>query len=196
VVGAVIALIFLSYARGPEMDARPVGPGAADTGGANALGEFLAGENLSEAERSRRDLREGRLIDPVDWPHGVRLVVAARDTGVGERTVWLWGGAGGPAPSTGITTGFVDPAPAGEELTIDPDRSHASMVIPRAEFARIFREGRPGAGIYISPTRAVTVSENRLLDAEGRPLEPIELPLTPRDETVEGEPIEILVVLE
>jgi|GEM_PF-2553107 len=72
---AVVALlcvwIFTSFERGPAMNPPGRGVGAEDTGGANALGEWLAGRNPDEVQRINRDLREGRLVDPTKWHAGV-----------------------------------------------------------------------------------------------------------------------------
>lgn len=172
VVGGLVFGIFIAYRDGPAMDARPVGQGAGDTGGANALGQWLAGRSPDEVQRIRRDLREGRLIDPVGWPDGVRLFVSPSGTSDGARSVWLWGGQGGFAPKAGELSG--------DSITISHD-----------QLMGIFREGRPGAGVYLSPTRSVLVSGVTLTDADGNPLEQVEFPLIPSGEVVGGSPIEI-----
>lgn len=50
-------------------DAPPVGAGAGDTGGANALGQLRAG----------RDPDGRASIDPLAWPDGLRLVITGPD---------------------------------------------------------------------------------------------------------------------
>ncbi len=77
VVALLCWWIFHSFAAGPAMNAPARGQGAGDTGGANALGEFLAGNDPNEVQRQNRLLREGKLVHPADWPGGVRLVLAA-----------------------------------------------------------------------------------------------------------------------
>lgn len=66
-VGLLAWWIAVSLNIGPAMRAEPVGPGAGDTGGANALGEFFAGSSLDPGA----DL-------PAALPMGAMLVVRDR----------------------------------------------------------------------------------------------------------------------
>jgi hypothetical protein len=68
--------IFHSLAAGPAMQAERRGQGSGDTGGANAFGELLAGNDPDERQRLNRMLREGDLVHPANWPGGVTLLVA------------------------------------------------------------------------------------------------------------------------
>lgn len=194
VVGGLVAGIFIAYSKGPAMDARPVGQGRGDTGGANALGEWLAGNDPNEVERIRRDLREGRLIDPLDWPRGIRLIASPRDTSVPAHTLFLWGGEGGPVPQATVTAGFENPAsPANAIDTLG--YSKGALTLSQSQLRMIFADGRPGAGLYASPTPTVSTSGARVYDAQGQQLERI--PLTPvqRTDAVDGEPIDVVIPL-
>ncbi|MEQ8850583.1 MAG: hypothetical protein RIB32_02225 [Phycisphaerales bacterium] len=68
VMGGLVWVIVATVGAPKKMDVPAVGPGAGDTGGANALGEWLAGNNPNE-------------VDPAKWPGGVeiRVPVAAFD---------------------------------------------------------------------------------------------------------------------
>ena len=79
VVTLLCVWIFTSFERGPAMNAPGRGVGAEDTGGANALGEWLAGRDPDEVQRIKRDLREGVLIDPRTWPGGVEFRVTTNE---------------------------------------------------------------------------------------------------------------------
>lgn len=186
VVGSLVAGIVRAYSKGPTMHARPVGQGAGDTGGANALGELLAGRDIHERERVSRDLREGHLIDPIEWPHGVRILLVGGKTGVG--VVWLWAGEGGPPPERAIGAERAGPGDSG-----DPGGMNAGLTIEHARLREIYREGRPGAGLYVSFTESVTPIGSTLHDADGGVLEPVECPFVPRHTVREGVPIEIEV---
>lgn len=75
--------IFTSLASGNTLKAPPVGQGAGDTGGANAIGEELAGNDADEVQRINRLLRTGELIEPAKWPAG--LVLTVPDPGLPDR---------------------------------------------------------------------------------------------------------------
>ncbi|GJM18674.1 MAG: hypothetical protein DHS20C14_08870 [Phycisphaeraceae bacterium] len=60
VVGVLMWAIFASLGSPRAMDVPAVGPGAGDTGGANALGEWLAGNDPN-------------AVDPALWPGGVEI---------------------------------------------------------------------------------------------------------------------------
>ncbi len=74
---AVILWLVVVFLGKPKMLATARGPGAGDTGGANALGEWLAGRNPEVQAAAQQALREGRLIDPTRWPGPVEVVVPA-----------------------------------------------------------------------------------------------------------------------
>jgi len=56
-------------------DAVPIGAGAGDTGNANALGQWLAGRDPDAVSRALEARREGRAIDPREWPGGVEIQI-------------------------------------------------------------------------------------------------------------------------
>lgn len=62
-MAALVWAIVATVGAPKKMEATPVGPGAGDTGGANALGEWLAGNNPNE-------------VDPAMWPGGVELRIS------------------------------------------------------------------------------------------------------------------------
>jgi hypothetical protein len=73
-LGAV--LLGIHFLR-PEMkDARPVGAGAGSTGGANAIGEYLA-----HGSAKRRDIPTQNLVAPESLPQGF-VLVATDKTGL------------------------------------------------------------------------------------------------------------------
>jgi hypothetical protein len=71
VVGGLTWWIFHTYTRPKAMNAVPVGAGAGDTGGANALGEWLAGNDPDEIRREKRvEAEEKREAEPTgEEPH-------------------------------------------------------------------------------------------------------------------------------
>jgi len=79
-VGGLVAFIYVSLGREPLMRADAVGQGASDTGGANALGEFLAGRDPDEIRRRNEVLRAGEFIRVSD----VSAPLTVQVTGVGE----------------------------------------------------------------------------------------------------------------
>ena len=174
VLAAIIAIIFVSYGK-QKMDARPIGAGAADTGGANALGQLLAGRDPDEIERIARDLREGRLIDPLDWPHGIRFTLEPDKSASDTRVLILWSGEGQPT----------------NKLSCGPMGS-CTISIPQSVLAVTFAAGRPGAGLYLARSDTITFLDNGVSDSQGRltkiPIEPV-----PTESTTPGEPIEIIV---
>ncbi|MCC5821994.1 MAG: hypothetical protein LAT64_01750 [Phycisphaerales bacterium] len=80
VFGGLVAWIFVTMSRPPLMDEAARGPGASDTGGANALGEWLAGRNPNDVQRANAARRQGLAVDPFWWPGGTEIVVAAPDS--------------------------------------------------------------------------------------------------------------------
>lgn len=75
VFAGLIVWIFVSAGKPKAMHETPIGPGAGDTGGANALGEWLAGRDANDVERANIARREGRPIDPFIWPGGTEIRV-------------------------------------------------------------------------------------------------------------------------
>lgn len=77
-VGAIVAWIGLALRDpgGRAMVAPAVGAGTGDTGGANAIGELIAGLDPDATERRARALREGEGLDPGGLATGFSLVAA------------------------------------------------------------------------------------------------------------------------
>jgi len=76
IVSLLMVWIFYSLDQDRLMDdAVPVGAGAGDTGDANAIGELLAGHDPNAISFAIRARREQRLIDPRDWPGGVKISI-------------------------------------------------------------------------------------------------------------------------
>lgn len=158
VLGAILwlAVVFLGK---PKMIATPRGPGAGDTGGANALGEWLAGRNPEVQAAAQQALREGRLIDPTRWPGPVEVVVPV-DT---VRAV----AALRPPPTADDEDAPAPPeAPAllffrldGIEAvfrTLVPERDADGQ--PTAFVARLNAgELQPGEPVYVVPSRGVRI---------------------------------------
>jgi hypothetical protein len=170
VLAGIVAVIFLSYGN-KKMDARPVGQGARDTGGANALGELLAGNNPIEKERIARDLREGKLIDPLDWPGGIDLIVEGDGLELGLLVAW------GSTDALRTTTIM-----AGEPSFIE-----------HAEIRAVFGSTSPNAGYYLAD-KDITNRNGRPTSKHGRIVKLV-FPPVAAAEAVEGEPLSIRVSL-
>ncbi|MEL7473895.1 MAG: alpha/beta hydrolase-fold protein [Planctomycetota bacterium] len=117
----ILALVAIFYAidlgiqNGPAMRAQPVGPGAGDTGGANAIGEWLTGgaevkmttqrrgieSKLAEAEgafeselaaeaAAEQAAPDAAMVEPERLPQGFTIVVRdLSDTSSDERPVFF-----------------------------------------------------------------------------------------------------------
>lgn len=78
VVIGLVAMIFVTLDKDKLMaDAKPIGAGAGDTGDANALGQLLFGRDPDEVSLANKAKRERLLIDPRDWPGGIKLRVSS-----------------------------------------------------------------------------------------------------------------------
>jgi hypothetical protein len=76
IVSLLMVWIFYSLDKDRLMDdAVPYGAGAGDTGNANAIGEWLAGNDANAISLAVKARREGLAIDPRDWPGGVEIRV-------------------------------------------------------------------------------------------------------------------------
>ena len=169
VLTGIVAIIFLSYGN-QKMDARPVGQGAGETGGANALGELIAGNDPLERERIARDLREGRLVDPLEWPHGV--TITRSDFEAPGWLVFGWNRS--------------------RQVWVRATSTASSGVITPQEINEVFREGSTQAGIFISTGNLTTGTEGQPASETGSIIR-VRFPLVPAEETTPGEPIEIVV---
>ncbi|USN98433.1 MAG: hypothetical protein H6810_09675 [Phycisphaeraceae bacterium] len=180
-IGIVVG-IFAAYSNGPIMAARPVGEGAGDTGGANALGEWLAGHDPDQIERLKRDIREGRLVDPLDWAVGVSLRLTPQPEKDPPRCVLLWSGEGSRVP-----IGVRPLEPIGD--------GRVGLVLSKADIDMIYAEGRPGAGLYLADEPDARPDGDRLLDAAGAVLTELNLPPVDAGLAVQGEPIPVAIML-
>jgi len=93
IFAGLIVWIFVSAGRPKAMNAEAVGQGAGDTGGANALGEWIAGRNPNDVERANIARRERRPIDPFVWPGGTEVIVE-HDAGAPVSFGWVDAGTG------------------------------------------------------------------------------------------------------
>ncbi|MDF1809533.1 MAG: hypothetical protein P1U42_07555 [Phycisphaerales bacterium] len=90
IVSLLMVWIFYSMDKERLMaDAVPIGAGAGDTGNANALGQWLAGRDANAVSRALDARREGRTIDPRDWPGGVTIKIPLRAFGVNPESTML-----------------------------------------------------------------------------------------------------------
>jgi len=129
VVGVIVWIIIASlgaHTDGPQ----PSGAGAGDTGGANAIGEMLAGNDPERIESDNQQRRRGELRSPWDWPAGFTVTVHDRALGLSSEDtalrpeLILWPGPGTP-DSEWIRVPF-EPRPGGRwAATVGPDRIDA-----------------------------------------------------------------------
>jgi len=179
VVAGLCALIFVQFRGGQDVKTRAVGAGANDTGGANALGEWLAGRDPDEVQRIKRDLREGRLIDPYQWPGGIELRVQAAE-GSGPLSVMLYPPAGRLDELVGMVMSPVDPT-HWSILLLPEDFSQGQVVVVA-----------PAGGSIEETANGVVV-----FDRKGEELTPIDIVLVPSDpEREQTEPIVLEISLE
>jgi hypothetical protein len=76
IVSLLMVWIFYSLDKDRLMDdAVPYGAGAGDTGNANAIGEWLAGNDADRISLAVKARREGVAIDPREWPGGITIRV-------------------------------------------------------------------------------------------------------------------------
>lgn len=84
VVGGLMAWVFISMDKDkPMMDLPALGAGGGDTGGVNAIGEMLYGNDPDAIQHAKRAQQEQTAMDPRDWPGGVEIQVPLR--AIGER---------------------------------------------------------------------------------------------------------------
>jgi len=180
VVTLLCVLIFVQFSgRGEDVKTRAVGAGANDTGGANALGEWLAGHDPDEVQRIKRDLREGRLVDPYRWPGGIELRVHAAE-GSGPLTVFLYPPAGRLDELVGMVMNRVDPT-LWNIVLLPEDFSQGQVVVVA-----------PAGGKIEDSERGVVVR-----DPNGEELTPIDIGLVPSDpERERAEPIVVEITIE
>lgn len=170
VLAAIVAVIFISYPN-QKMDARPVGAGAGDTGGANALGQLLAGRDPDEIERTARDLREGKLIDPIDWPHGINLTIKGLPKNPALLFTWDERGT-----VSRISTFGTEPFP-----------------IEREWIESAYKSATPTSGFYLSTGNVI--GRDGLPSSEDGSIFKLEFPPVEATEAQPGEPVEVTIHL-
>lgn len=152
IVSLLMVWIFYSLDKDRLMDdAVPVGAGAGDTGNANALGQWLAGRDPDEVEAALEARRNGHLIKPSDWPGGITIKIPIS--------------AFGDLPQSTMLV-FVDDQSL-EVLTQDmitDDAGYASLEISQPDVRGFF---------FYATTSEPTLLGNKVVDAQGRVLQPI-----------------------
>lgn len=126
----LLAWIFVTKGAPKAMNEPPVGAGAGDTGGANAIGEWFSGRDPNAVERANIARRQNLPVDPFWWPGGTEVVVDA--PGAGE-----------------VSIGWLDPESSViRAVALRRERAGGSV------WSRVMVENRPpeGAPIFISTT--------------------------------------------
>jgi len=152
IVTLLMVWIFYSLDKDRLMsDAVPIGAGAGDTGNANALGQWLAGRDANAISRALDARREGRAIDPRDWPGGVTIKIPLSSFGVNPESTMLV---------------FVDDQSL-EVLTQDmtDDRNGYRVLELSQEEAQGF--------FFYATTLEPTLLGSKVVDSAGRILKPI-----------------------
>jgi hypothetical protein len=168
VFGGLVAWIFGSAGSPRKMEAVPVGPGAGDTGGANALGEWLSGRDPNAVERANIARREGQAVDPFWWPEGTRFVVRAE------------------GPVEQVTVGWVDSG-SGLLSTVALKWQDGVWVATARD-----RRPAPGSTVYVSASgirQVISGGERRVTDDGGVLLVPRAVPPVLAAGTMSSEPI-------
>ena len=185
VVAVIVWIIIASLGIHSEgVEAR--GAGAGDTGGANAIGEMLAGDNTDREQRDTARAGGDELRDPWGWPAGITVIVhdrglnlSSEDTGVRPELI-LWPGPGTP-PSAWIRVPF-EPRQGGTwAATIGPDRIDAF---------RSLAQSTEGGGAMV-----VGVGEVRAVDGQlvgpGGPLRRFTLERVPAPDADSEQPLPV-----
>lgn len=176
IIAGLMVWIFHSMDKDRLMaDAPAVGAGAGDTGGANALGQLIAGRDPDAVERALRARREGRAIAPGAWPGGMRLLVpeSAFVADPDEPLVVAFDRAAGSITTTPLL-------PVG-------DGSEASTVLD----ALIQYPDALNRTLFVSPG-PVTIDADTLRGPSGRPLAPLRLrPRVPGPDLSMSEPMRV-----
>jgi len=169
-VVAVIVWIIIASLGAHDTGSRPQGAGAGDTGGANAIGEMLAGNDPEQIERDNQQRRRGEIRDPWDWPAGFTVAVhdsalglSSEDTAVSPELI-LWPGPGTPK-SDWIRVPF-EPRTGGTwAATVGPDRIDAF---------RSLAQGTTGGGEILIGVGEIRAVDGQLVGPRG-PLRAITL---------------------
>lgn len=194
VFAGLTAWIFVSMSGPRAMDAAPVGPGAGDTGGANALGEWLAGRDPNLVERANIARREGRSVDPFWWPGGTEFFVPALDQSDGQGVGQGGGGEGGEGGGgvRSVTVGWTDPA-SGLLRTVALRQGEGG-------WAAVVRENRPAQGspVFVSTggmRQRLHAGQRRVTDDAGRTLAPLRIVPVSVGGTAPSDPIRVVLAM-
>lgn len=169
VFGGLVAWIFVTASRPKAMDVEAVGPGAGDTGGANALGEWIAGRDPNAVQRANIARREGRPIEPFVWPGGTEVTVAG-DPGQPVSFGWI-------DARTGLLRSQV--------LRFRDGAWRAVLIEHRPE---------PGSLIYLASgemSQLIRGGERTVVDAEGDEIVPISVGTIVPEGTAASDPLEL-----
>lgn len=172
VFAGLVGWIFVTMSREPLMDEAARGPGAGDTGGANAFGEWLAGRDPDDVQRANTARRQGLSVDPFWWPGGTEVVVRSPD----DRPVSI---------------GWIDPATG----------LLRAVVLRRGEigdgvWSSLLIENRPepGAAVYLSDRgmrQRIAGGRAEVVDDGGALVLPRTVGPVPAGQTLSSEPIRL-----
>lgn len=170
VFAGLVAWIFATMSGPKAMTPDGVGQGAGDTGGANALGEWLAGRSPNQVERANIARRQRQAVDPFWWPGGTRVVVDAPG-------------------AEGVTLGWIDEETGLLRAVVlrRPDDSEGS-------WAAVLREHRPAEGslIYLSAhgmSQRIKGGRGEVVDGSGRTIVPMPVAPVGVGDTPTAEPL-------
>lgn len=153
VFAGLVGWIFVTKGSPKAMNEPPVGAGAGDTGGANAIGEMLSGRDPNMVERANIARRQNLPVDPFWWPGGTEVVVDA------------------PGADQ-VSIGWLDPeSSVMRAVVLRRDRPDGSV------WSRVMVENRPpeGSPIFISTTgllQRIQSGRQEVLDEGGELLLP------------------------
>jgi hypothetical protein len=185
IVSLLMVWIFYSLDKDRLMDdAVPYGAGAGDTGNANAIGEWLAGNNANAISLAVKARREGLAIDPRDWPGGVEVHISA--SSFHEGTHPTFGLVNGQGQWRYVTPGLPNES---KKLTAvyTQEEIASSTVYCGNGFGKIERKKKPFGKFQV-----ISVS-----DLDGHILKPISLePQIPDPNLQTSEPMVIEVRME
>ncbi len=170
VFAGLVAWIFATMSGPKAMTPDGVGQGAGDTGGANALGEWLAGRSPNQVERANIARRQRQAVDPFWWPGGTRVVVDA------------------PGADS-VTLGWIDAATGLLRAVVLRQPGDAE-----GAWAAVLREHRPAEGslIYLSAhgmAQRIKGGRGDVVDDEGRTLVPTPVAPVSIGDTPTAEPL-------
>jgi hypothetical protein len=174
IFSGMVAWIFVSKGRPKAMNEVAVGPGAGDTGGANALGEWLAGRSPNLVERANIARRQGQAVDPFWWPGGTRVVVEAPE-------------------ARSVSVGWVD-AQTGLLRSVVLRRDDGGAK------AAVLRDHRPaeGALVYVSAnglTQRIRDGVGEVVDDAGGLVVPVSVAPVPVGETAASDALTVVLPL-